>query len=669
MAVHWQIKFTSLRMSRLYTVNIYDDNYSGSPIQLTGAEQPFSTTEDESEDWFKPVRYQSGYIRILDTGKDNAGNTFDWKNLIPATAKSRPVTVTHEYGVSTIIDWQGYIQPQTFSGQMYEDTQVRQYPVCCALSVLEGEDPVTTDEGLVNFAYILTSILGATGVNWEKVNFTGEDFLREWATKRVCWNNFIEYDDDNNRIPKYNYMQMLEELCKYFGWMCRTFGDQIYFLSPDDELYPDFTSIGIQDLEELAADYTAPIHYDDYEWRNMNTDQDIYASTNNSIKYLQGICKAEVSADFGLLKKILSIPFEEIKNDLEKGTPPTYVQQGDTYVFSKSDIPDQNLFHDMDVYYEEQQGIWEPSPFSIVQVYEGYLSLLHNYSMTSMLTLSGGQNVESPPDQIIRFMGKYDYCFSGGVIYIKGTFSANAGGKLLCKFSIGAKWFNGTDWVDNETSFYILFGNEADMTQEGDSLPIITTRDRDDPYPRYEGWGIEIPTTEALVGKPTLYMSLVHINDSTAAGEGIYARMKSFEIGFLRRNDIGVDDEKGKNTFKGSTDKVFNNEVSVNTIYAVDDGNNFGNGLLLNENNTYCDGLLYTYSNAGGYEKPEEHLLERIINHGKNVKKKESVEFRTGQVDGLSPTMWLNTVNMSGYPISISREWRDDITKVLIIEP
>lgn len=33
MAIHWQVKFRSLRAETLYTVNICDDSYTGSPAQ------------------------------------------------------------------------------------------------------------------------------------------------------------------------------------------------------------------------------------------------------------------------------------------------------------------------------------------------------------------------------------------------------------------------------------------------------------------------------------------------------------------------------------------------------------------------------------------------------------------------------------------------------------
>lgn len=97
MAIHWQIKFKSLRAGTVYTANVYDDNFTGTPVQLVGASAPFETEEDTSNDMFAPIRTQSGYLRIVDQG-----GTFNWRDFIPTTDTDRPVTLTHveEYGPS-----------------------------------------------------------------------------------------------------------------------------------------------------------------------------------------------------------------------------------------------------------------------------------------------------------------------------------------------------------------------------------------------------------------------------------------------------------------------------------------------------------------------------------------------------------------------------------------
>ena len=130
MGVHWQVKFKSLRTASNYVVNIYDAAFSGTPVQLTGADRPFEVAEDDSDDMFLPVRTQSGYIRVVDDGN------VDWSEVLPTSAVSRPVTVVK----GNAVVWQGFIQPRTFSGELFGNPQVREFPVCCALSILSTYD-------------------------------------------------------------------------------------------------------------------------------------------------------------------------------------------------------------------------------------------------------------------------------------------------------------------------------------------------------------------------------------------------------------------------------------------------------------------------------------------------------------------------------------------------
>ena len=69
-----------------------------------------------------PIRTQSGYLRIVDDGYAADGVTpFNWKDLIPATDISRPVTLTAN---GTVI-WQGFMQAQDFGSVLYGNPQER----------------------------------------------------------------------------------------------------------------------------------------------------------------------------------------------------------------------------------------------------------------------------------------------------------------------------------------------------------------------------------------------------------------------------------------------------------------------------------------------------------------------------------------------------------------
>ena len=127
MAIHWRCRFKSID-DTLYSVNIYDATYTGSPVELTGAAAPFETQEDGDEDMLAPVRISTGTLRLINL------NTID--ALIPTTPKARPVTLTHTEGGITIVDWQGYIQQAQFTQQWTATPYAVELPVVSALGIL-----------------------------------------------------------------------------------------------------------------------------------------------------------------------------------------------------------------------------------------------------------------------------------------------------------------------------------------------------------------------------------------------------------------------------------------------------------------------------------------------------------------------------------------------------
>ena len=68
MAIHWQVKFKTLRGGKVMTLSIYDMIYEGEPILLKGGAEPFTTEEDSDDDPFTPIRTQTGKISIVDDG-------------------------------------------------------------------------------------------------------------------------------------------------------------------------------------------------------------------------------------------------------------------------------------------------------------------------------------------------------------------------------------------------------------------------------------------------------------------------------------------------------------------------------------------------------------------------------------------------------------------------
>ena len=180
----------SLRSHTVYTVSV--GGGSGAAVALKGGAQPFTTQESDDDDPFCPIRTQTGYLRIVDDGYALDGTTaFDWKDMIPATGTSRPVTLSHVEGGATIVDWQGFLQAQTFSGALYGNPQEREFPVQCVLSSLSKYDIPTNETALRNFAYLLRLFITSSGITVNNIIVQGGADAQQWMLAMVDWRNFM----------------------------------------------------------------------------------------------------------------------------------------------------------------------------------------------------------------------------------------------------------------------------------------------------------------------------------------------------------------------------------------------------------------------------------------------------------------------------------------------
>ena len=104
-AIKWQIPFASLS-GTLYRLDIYAEGYTGDPIQLTAGETPFVTDEDSSEDFFAPIRTQTGSIQVCTRKPDGTMLTLD--EILPANNIDHPVRLIN-LSNSNAIEWQGFL--------------------------------------------------------------------------------------------------------------------------------------------------------------------------------------------------------------------------------------------------------------------------------------------------------------------------------------------------------------------------------------------------------------------------------------------------------------------------------------------------------------------------------------------------------------------------------
>ena len=152
--IHWQCCFQSLD-GHQYAVNIYEQDYSGSIQQLTGAGNPFTTQETDDADIFVPIRSQSGYLRVVDT----TGGLLE--AMMPANNVDRLVRLysgTHNGSAFTpqALRWQGFLQAQAYTQPWDGGTVMLEFPVSSLLGALQDVSPTSILlNGAPSLAYLI----------------------------------------------------------------------------------------------------------------------------------------------------------------------------------------------------------------------------------------------------------------------------------------------------------------------------------------------------------------------------------------------------------------------------------------------------------------------------------------------------------------------------------
>lgn len=676
-ALHnYSITFKSLRAGTVYTVHI--GGGTGNAIPLKGGAQPFTTQEDDSEDMFTPIRTQTGYIRIVDDGKDANGNSLGadwWKDMIPATDTSRPITLTA--GGSVV--WQGFMQAQNFGSTLYGGTQEREFPVQCVLSVTQGTDINYQQTSIQNFAYLLKQIVDSIPSAQRPTSFMiqGGADAQDWLLKQIDWQNFSAVDDDGNQEARLTMYQCLEDFCRFWGWTARTCGTVMFLSCADDPNLSDWLMLDNTQLTTMAVGTpaglvsTAP--------SAMTPSGDIFASVNNDEYILRGYNKSMVTVDTNPIDEYIIAPLDD--KLVKEMKEPTW-NEGYTTNF------DGVLVH-------YTKDVLEAHRFYL------YADCLQNYASFNIVSKFRGVDAGGGYDDIgncisikktytnglafVALYTLYEHCFHDGFFRLYGDIYRNgeryrsserafAGDcDMRMRFGIGktketAKWWDGKEWVDNITTFRATIGNRDSE---------IFTR-------WWTGNVSENAITSNIIGVNNLsgkiYIELLGSNYSAVPDIGGEKRfdIKDFKISFTKNNtvaktqypnsgwwDITKLDRPKRYVYKSSNGNKIRNDYNVDAVYGSENQMEAGYSILINpSDNSYLTTLNYN----GVIKHPEQHLADRVTNYWGTSRRKIETELRFEVVGNVTPEDRVVIDGTTGYPISISHDWCDDITKLTLIE-
>ena len=669
MAKNYSITFKSLRAGTVYTLNI--GGGTGDAVPLKGGAQPFVTQEDDSDDQFTPIRTQSGYIRIIDDGYAADGVTaFDWKDLIPQTNTSRPVTLT---AGSTIV-WQGFMQSQNFSGILYGNPQEREFPVHCVLSALNGVDiPTVVPQNLqmiLNFGSLLGYIFGNVATMSGNALANGE-FVFQCASRaqtilgaKIDWSNFLTTDEEGNSAANYTLYQILEDFCRFWGYTVRTYRRDIIFTCADDTTQ----TTGIRFASESAlASITGTTLSGMYSTVSI---PDSFVDADNDDTVILGPGKAEVKADTNKQDEVVKFAPYEFEKEMEEGG----------YTWVSGDKALVGYFTTPYAYSFECPTLWGTGKFCRRQIFS---SEEQNDGVDADMICITGLLGNS---YITRLRTKTPRAYGGGTIRMHGQFFIGAepypflNDCMYMRLGIGmtyetAKWLRlnvpGPGAVEALWVSASSGGNDpkisAHMANDiGPGLIPETETYTPEYYPA-------IPVDEGLYG--CLFIEFWGGRDgwSTETFEIANFNLEfSREVTILpqsssaKRGRTMADKRKSIIRYAATNSNGNLDKWNADCIFATDNNAEYGYGLLMTAEGGYFGKMYY-----GSVQKfPEQHLCDRVAAYYATAKRMVtgSLDSNAQAIASISPRNMATLDNATFHPIAISHDWRDDKTILTLLQ-
>jgi len=681
---NYTITFKSLRAGTTYTVSI--GGGTGAAIPLKGGSQPFVTQEDDSEDMFTPIRTQTGYICIVDDGKDYNGNALGadwWKDMIPATDTSRPVSLTDGNGN---VVWQGFMQAQTFSGVLYGGTQEREFPVQCVLSVLATTQISTNVTVYRNFAYLLDYIFGAGIPNYNslisQIVIQGGADAREWLRMKFDWRNFLNISD-GDVSPQYNLFQIFEDICRYWGWTARTCGQQIMLCAVDDRTAePDALVLTRSELISIGAGTYGDIGTVETMYSAVTIGTN-FASTNNEDIRIRGYSKAVVRADCNASTSEMAFAPQSVRDRMER-TGYSWYSDPDNEMIGYFSTQEIQSFSNQDSRVMEGNST-SFGGFSRRQIYSE-----EDQSDPDIVDCIDIRGPYDPTAQNPKawIWSSYDMSFPGGSFEMRATLyeeykKTDIGGQYRrrMKMAIGigsdrehAQWLN--MGLDDNNKLLVGWGSKAVLDIMLMNIPTLCPC-------LYTPAGIlinaynfpisKIPVDSGLSGRVFVeFYGSPDVDYQRIGGAGqCNFEIADFTISFSRdaasivdsRTRSAVKTRYSSREYSATASNQASDPYNVDCIFASDNDMDYGFGLLMNADGSFMSTA--PYSGGTDNTQPERHLVDRIAAFYSQSRR---VIYAEMQNVTTTPRETTTVDNTACYPVSISRDWRDDVTTLKLIQ-
>ena len=711
-AIKWQIPFASLS-GTLYRLDIYaeDDGTwdTSNPIQLTAGESPFVTEEDSSEDFFAPIRTQTGSIQVCTRKPDGTMLTLD--EILPANNIDHPVRLIN-LSNSNAIEWQGFLSCEAYS-QNY--TAIPENLTLSVISVLEAMDSVEANTSLItglkqariHLYYALTELdrqIGMPAPLFSTIYYSkaSEAFMMKSIDATILY-NINEYTNEESTtyvVGGLSCKELLKRICTYMGWCCRENAGSVYLyrMCEDGKMYTQPLSNLVGTMQQFFDRSEVSIidaDIADFDWRGTDHKRDIR----------QGAKSVEVVANLSEYELQFGLP-EFPTNDMVHGEDGSLAPTMDeSYSQMNTDFNNMLTFSYYNIAVRETSGgydvfVYDTSdvdaaynhcalnPDCVVADYykrkfPGTLFLSYRdvgafFAMLKFkdedgeddwwdglyITTTNEINATDHAPVVFGMNSIINYRLVDGLLRLKisaltvaniGTSITMFKGIVQMKLQFGSLYWDGSTWTTIETFFNVDFANSP--VQDDDS-----------------GYVLEIPVTSEL---PLSGAINLEIRGSMKGGTNYPQYYDPFYDLFIYELELEyeapeyiTENDRSENKYYRLLGTNFRDEISVSTELASNLNNRPSPSLVMNSITKAMTTLNYNLA-AGGTEprRPEVDLLNRLASY--YGASRQTLDLITKHpTAAVLPMLKLNGIGdgKTYLPLSESRDWREDTCTIKCFE-
>lgn len=696
--IRWQIRFKTLNDSN-GRIDIYDEGWTGGVTDLEPAANPFTTEEDSDDDYLKPVRAQTGYLRVVDNG--------DLEGLMPSDNSQHYV----ELYINDNLEWCGYMQADTFSEDWDITPLVIEYPLISPLGLLDG---VYLNQekgmGVVKLAELLLECIEATGVEFNEIYYPREVWYSENENPRTPFdvslsrqtffkdNGSDERDaEDWKRYDADTCLSFLQELCKFWGWTLHEHKKDLYFIGKSEDYY-------VTTVENIKK-----IVYGGMYIVNREIMQEVDFSilsldgNDNKKEILQGANKVKITAKVDAVGTVVPSIDEGFMKVIHSGTESSWIigKNSRRVIAYENDSPNVDMY----VYnLDENSNVYVRKDYSYAYMKAGIGAMFVKRDIYSSGDLNNKRNydyksgiwinnrpyfgIDSPdppslifarnmPILIMRSSGAAKYSsgafvlsaqvYSYNMIIETGALEESNGSKstiepgvMEIKFKIGDKYWNGSGWSTTETWFDIQIGSE-----DGRSIPgkILSTKTLDMPYNGADGYVMPIHEDLSGMVEMTIHATTYgKMASSPPKYQNNQLYLDNLKVDYYKSDDIGNlgKSDKNENVYISLLERRASGEKELELKIASNNNNQAAYNTLSGAGRDV--GLLY-FVQEGTNMLAENHLLGMLKQVYGRVTEKLNI---TVERSDLTPMMRLVRNEKTYRILSEKIEWADDSEEILI---